>query len=160
MRNTAILKISICASLLWPIAASAEWQSFTHTDRMTDKKETWIELRGTPINRLGKSVTPYIEVQCHRGRPLPQFKFSSPVDFGRVGVNYKFDNENIRQLYISIFKDGMTLPIFVGNESNINAKLKSAKRLRMEVFFTGQPGAFIEFDLSGAKEAYSKLGCR
>jgi hypothetical protein len=160
MRNTAILKAAICATFLWPIAASAEWRSFTQIDRMSDKKETWIELRGNPINRLGKSVTPYIEVQCHRGHPLPQFKFSSPVDFGRVGVNYKFDNENIRQLYISIFKDGMTLPIFAGNESNINAKLKSAKRLRLEVFFTGQSAEFIDMNLTGAKDAYSKLGCR
>ena len=154
------LGILLSAIFLSCSNVNADWQIHESTNRMTDKNETWIELRGTPVDRLGKLVTPYIEVQCYRGKAFPQFKFSSPVDFGRVGINYRFDQENIRPLSIYIFKDGMTLPIFNGNESSINAKLKSAKRLRMEVFFTGQSGAFIELDLSGAKEAYSKLGCR
>lgn len=139
--------------------ANAAWLVHESTNRMTDKKETWIELRAAPISRFGKPVTPYIEVQCYRGRPHPQFKFSSPVDFGRVGINYRFDSEKIRQLFIPIFKDGMTLPIFIGQESSINAKLKSAKRLRLEIFFTGQSAEFIDIDLSGGKEAYQKLGC-
>lgn len=137
----------------------ASWQTHEAVNRMTDKKETWIVLSANPISRFGNSVTPYIEVQCYRGRPLPQLKFSSPVDWGRVGVNYKFDHENIRPLIVSFFKDGMTLPVFVGREDSINAKFKRGKTFKIEIFFTGQSAQFIQFDLTGGKDAYAKLGC-
>lgn len=149
--TAAILMLCSCAAQAWEVN--------TGTDRLTDKKETWIRVNAPPILRLGKSVMPYIEVQCYKGKVLPQFHFDKPVDFGRVGINFRFDQGKVKQLYIAFFNDGMTFPIFSGDEYAINAKLKNGKRLRMEIFFTGQEAVFIDFDLTGGKEAYSKLKC-
>ena len=119
----------------------------THfTDRMTDKSVAVATVSAPPGT---------LRVTCSG----PTIEFDTRVAFGKIGVSYRFDNGEVVPRFFDMLQDGRTL-LFTNYLLTMTREISRAKRLRMTVFLPGQSAIFMDFDLTGAKDAIKALGCR
>ena len=85
--------------------------------------------------------------------------FDRPIGFGRMGVNYRFDDGPVTPRIAGMSSDGRTAWLWPLDAAEARNKMARGKRLRIEIFPTGASSRFIEFDLTGAKEAFAQMKC-
>jgi hypothetical protein len=143
--RTSLTAIGLAIALACP--AVAAWNVTKGIDRMTDKAFAVASVSAPPGT---------LRVDCSG----PDLTFAEPVAFGHMGVNYRFDNEELVPRIAPMSSDGRTVYLWLSTGPATSARIATAKRLRVEIFPLGLPRVFMDFDLTGAHAAVAALGCR
>jgi hypothetical protein len=147
--RTSIISALIIASCS---PALAGWQTETFTDPLTDRKHVAASL--DPTSGAGQ-----LQVHCINGKPMADFTFSGIVGFGDVGTSYRFDDGPVTMRFAKIFNDGRVIHPWILDSRDAVLKLSKAKRFRIQISPIGQPVIFLDFDMTGASDAISKVKC-
>jgi hypothetical protein len=140
--------IGLCTALLIiSTPALAAWNVTHFTDRMTDKSVAVATVSAPPGT---------LRVTCSG----PDIIFDSPIAFGHIGMNYRFDTDEMVPRIVPMASDGRTAWVWLSSALETRQRIARAKRLRVEIFPVGLPRVFMDFDLTGANEAIKALGCQ
>ncbi len=144
-------------------AASAEWKEAVTVDGLTGKQST--TMTNAALNsarQFGRKVSAKLVLRCVEtpGRPKTPnaaIIFSERVATDPVRTKYRLDNDLIqRNKMASVQNDGAGLGL---GWAEFMSRLPSSSILRIEFNLPWAGDALIEFDMSGASEAFSRIQC-
>ena len=144
-------------------AASAEWKEEVTVDRLTGKRTT--TMTNAALNsarQFSRKVSATLVLRCVEtpGRtkhPSAEIIFSERVATDAVRAKYRLDNDPIqRNKMASVQNDGAALGL---GWTEFISRLPSSSILRIEFSLPWAGDALIEFDMSGASEAFSRIPC-
>lgn len=129
--------------------ASAAWHVSRSVDPMTDKSSAVATVAASNLPAIG------IRLTC-RG---PEMTFPVVVTYGdRIGLNFRFDDGPVTPRFVVMSSDRKAAILWLSNVATLST-IARAKRLRVSIFLTGAPAAFVDCDLTGAAAAVRALGC-
>lgn len=131
--------------------AHADWKVQTYRDPLTDKTVANAEL--VPQSGPGK-----LSVHCVNGTATADLVFAGIIGFGTIGATYRFDDGPVTMRIAKIPDDGRTVWLWFHEAESIR-KMTRASRLRVQLEPIARPAMFIDFDMTGAKDAISKVKC-
>jgi hypothetical protein len=143
--------------------ASAEWTEAVTVDRLTGQRT--IELTNAALNsarQFGRKVSAKLVVKCVENRekvklPSAVIIFSERVASEMVRTKYRIDNELVqRNKRAPVENDGTTLAL---SWAEFMSRLPSSSILRIEFSLPSAGDALLEFDTTGASEAFSRIQC-
>lgn len=144
-------------------AAAAEWKEVAAVDRLTGQKT--IVMANAALNsarQFGRKVSAKLVLQCMINRqkvkhPRAAIIFSERVASETVRTKYRIDNDPIqRNKLASVENDGTALTL---DWAEFMSRLPSSSILRIEFSLPSAGDALIEFDTTGASEAFSRIRC-
>jgi hypothetical protein len=144
-------------------AASAEWTEAATVDRSTGQRT--IVMTNAALNsasQFGRKVSAKLTLQCIEGRgkvklPRAAIIFSERVASETVRTKYRIDNDPIqRNKLASVENDGTTLAL---TWTEFISRLPSSSILQIEFNLPSAGDSLIEFDTTGASEAFSRIQC-
>jgi hypothetical protein len=143
-------------------AASAEWKEEATVDRLTGQKN--VVMSNAALNsarQFGRKVSAKLVMQCAESRekgkhPLAAIVFSERIASEAVRTKYRIDNDAIQRKVAPVENDGTTLAL---SWPEFMARLPSSSILRIEFSLRSAGEALIEFDTTGAGEAFSRIQC-
>lgn len=147
MRLVLVILITLGSS----VAHAAGWSVHTSTDPMTDKPYTVATL--SPSTGAGT-----LRVRCVNGKVFPDVFYDRRVAVYETGVAYRFDNGPTKSFMMRVSPDGTDVWVWMGYPDpapGVLAQMRKSKRLRVQV-----ANDFMDFDLSGAREALAQVRCR
>jgi hypothetical protein len=132
--------------------ASAAWDVGQFKDAMTDRTETFAKL--APNDGGGT-----LYVGCMNGKIFPQIRFQERISYRKtIGAAFRFDSGAIEQRNAALSADGRDVWLWMGfpdPSAATVARMQHSKRLRVQV-----ASSVLDFDLTGADVALSKVRCR
>jgi hypothetical protein len=143
------------------------WKVFTFTDRLDATKKT-ITARSSalPFAQGNGFVSTIVEVSCYK--PDPLFKeqprltawlnFSSTVAVGERMVRWRVDQKKLHYHKTQFYSDGKAFALDVSDGETI-ADLRKGNTLKVEADLPWAGNVLLEFDISGAADAFAKLEC-
>jgi hypothetical protein len=143
--------------------ALADWAEAVTVDRMTGQRT--IVMTNAALNsarQFGRKVSAKLVLQCSETRervriPRAAIIFSERVASETVRTKYRIDNDVVqRNKLASVENDGRTLAL---GWAEFMARLPSSSILRIEFSLPSAGDALIEFDTTGASEAFSRIQC-
>jgi len=146
-----------------PIAASGEWNEAVTVDRLTGQKT--IMMTNAALNaarQFGRKVSAKLVLQCVESRtkvkqPRAAIVFSERVASETVRTKYRIDNDAIqRNKLASVENDGVAIAL---DWAEFMSRLPSSSILRIEFSLPSAGDALLEFDTTGASEAFSRIQC-
>ena len=157
--------IPLAGLFLWGglSVASAEWKESVTVDRLTGQRT--IMMTNAALNsarQFGRKVSAKLVLQCIENRekvkrPRAAIAFSERIAFDTVRTKYRIDNDPIqRNKLASVEDDGATLAL---GWTEFLSRLPSSSILRIEFSLPSAGDALIEFDTTGASEAFSRIQC-
>jgi hypothetical protein len=144
-------------------AACGEWVEAVSVDRLTGQKT--IVMTNPALNsarQFGRKVSAKLTLQCIENRervrlPRAAIIFSERVASETVRTKYRIDNDLVqRNKLAAVENDGTTLVL---GWAEFMSRLPSSSILRIEFSLPSAGDALIEFDTTGAKEAFSRIQC-
>lgn len=142
--------VLICAAILPSAPAGAFWQISEAKDRMTGKNESWAAVAAKAPDQ---GVTGHLEMVCHGGSRFYFVRLSAPMTRGRIAANLRSDDGPVRPTTgLQVFSDPHRISLLTTDPGR--------KRFRIELFPTGSPPLFFEFDLTGIEKAIAAVRCR
>ncbi len=144
-------------------AASGEWKEAGTVDRLTGQKTKMMTNAALNSTRqFGRKVSAKLVLQCIENRekmkhPHAAIVFSERVASEAVRTKYRIDNDTIqRNKLASVENDGVALAL---SWTKFMSRLQSSSILRIEFSLPSAGDALIEFDTTGASEAFSRIQC-
>jgi hypothetical protein len=161
-QRTWLIPLAAVFALCGIAPASGEWMQAVTVDRLT--RQTNITMTNAALNsarQFGRKVSAKLVLQCVQsaeGRlPRVAIIFSEPIASGAVRTKYRIDNDPIRRnLMASVENDGATLVL--GWDAFIS-RLPSSSIVYIEFSFSSAGATLLEFDTSGAIEAFDRIQC-
>jgi len=144
-------------------AASGEWMEAATVDRSTGQKK--ITMTNAALNsarQYGRKVSAKLVLDCIENRektkvPRAAIIFSEPIASENVMTKYRIDNDPVRRnKSASIENDGATLAL---GWPEFMARLPSSSILQIEFSLPSAGTTLIEFDTTGAREAFNRIQC-
>ena len=144
-------------------AASGEWEEAVTVDRLTGQKT--ITMTNAALNsarQFGRKVSAKLVLQCIENRekvkrPRAAIIFSERIASETVRTKYRIDNDPIqRNKLASVENDGAALAL---GWAEFMSRLPSSSILRIEFSLASAGDTLIEFDTTGASEAFSRIQC-
>lgn len=136
--------------------AQAEWRVDTFRDRMSDRD---IKMAAVSAKSASSGVHARLQIECldgkFVGRTMILIVLSREFYQHRIGLNWRIDAGPVEPRHLIVNSDLRS--IWLANLSV--SELSKAKRLRVELFPTGGPTLFYEFDVSGADGAFRAVPC-
>lgn len=138
------------AAILATVPAGASWQISGGKDRMTGKNESWAALAA---KNPDQGVTAALEMACGAGQRFFFIRLSAPMTRGRIAANLRSDEGPVVPMTrLEVFSDPHRISLLTINPGR--------KRFRVELFPTGSPPLFFDFDLTGIEKAKAAVNCR
>ena len=144
-------------------AASAEWTETVKVDRLTNQRT--IVMTNAALNsarQFGRKVSVKLILQCIENRekakgPQAAIVFSERVASETVKTKYRIDNDPIqRNKLASVENDGTTLAL---GWAEFMSRLPSSSILRIEFSLPSAGDTLIDFETTGANEAFRRIQC-
>ena len=163
MKRTWFIPLAGLFALGGLSAASGEWTEAVTVDRLTGQKT--IMMANAALNsarQFGRKVTAKLVLQCIENRekvklPRAAIIFSERVALDTVITKYRIDNDPIRRNKVaSVENDGATLAL---GWAEFMSRLPSSSMLHIEFSLPSAGATLIEFDTTGASEAFSRIQC-
>ncbi len=163
MQRTWFVPLAGLFLLGGPIAASGEWNEAVTVDRVTGQKT--IMMTNAALNaarQFGRKVSAKLVLQCVEDRMKVKHAraaivFSERVASDTVRTKYRIDNDAIqRNKLASVENDGVAIAL---DWAEFMARLPSSSILRIEFNLPSAGDALLEFDTTGASEAFSHIQC-
>jgi hypothetical protein len=143
--------------------ASGEWIEAVAVDRATGQKT--ITMTNAALNstrQFGRKVSAKLVLQCIEDRtkakhPRAAVIFSERIAAETVRAKYRIDNDAIQRNKVApVENDGAALAL---DWPEFMSRLSSSSILRIEFSLPSAGDALIEFDTTGASDAFSRLQC-
>lgn len=143
--------------------ASGEWIETAAVDRVTGQKT--ITMTNAALNstrQFGRKVSAKLVLQCIEDRtktkrPRAAIIFSERVASETVRTKYRIDNDAIQRNKLApVENDGAVLAL---DWPEFMSRLQSSSILRIEFSLPSAGDALIEFDTTGASNAFSRVQC-
>ena len=157
-----ILAIGL-ALLSEPSAAFAEWSEQVANGRSTGAQT--VVMMNAALNsasQFGRKVSATLVLRCIEGagrakQPSAAIAFSERVATEAVMTKYRIDNDPIRRNKMaSVQNDGLALGV---GWTEFMARLPTSSVLHIEFNLPWAGHALIEFDTTGADEAFRRISC-
>ncbi|HXX09080.1 MAG TPA: hypothetical protein VEJ43_13540 [Pseudolabrys sp.] len=144
-------------------AASGEWKEDVKVDRSTGERTAVMTNAAlNSVQQFSRKVSATLLLRCTEtaGRtkqPTAAIIFSERVGMGAVRTKYRIDNDQIqRNKMASVQDDGFALGL---GWTEFMSRLPSSSILRIEFSLPWAGAALIEFDTTGANEAFRRIPC-
>ena len=159
-----LLALSIGLVLLsGPRAAFAEWKEDVKVDRVTGERTVVMTNAAlSSARQFGRKVSATLVLRCvaSAGRakhPSAAIVFSERVAMDAVATKYRIDNDPVRRNKMaSVQNDGLALEL---GWAEFMSRLPSSSVLHIEFSLPWAGHALIEFDTTGANEAFRHIPC-
>ncbi|HWV44085.1 hypothetical protein [Pseudorhodoplanes sp.] len=136
------------------VPAGASWRISEAKDRMTGKNESWAALAA---KNPDQGMTADLELSCAAGGRLFTVKLSAPLTRGKISARLRADDGPVQNLAgLRVYSDPHRIPIVTAPRLDLAGR----KRFRVELFPTGSPPLFYDFDLTGIDRAMAAVRCR
>lgn len=142
--------VTVAAVIALP--ANAEWNVQAFKDKMTDKPVKYAVLQAKAPE---SGVSAALEISCMADQRLFQLKLSSPLSRGQIGVNMRVDERKVMPRILNVFSDPYRIAFIAAPPFDLWGR----KRFRVQLFPTGGPVLFYDFDLTGIDKAISAIAC-
>lgn len=163
MRRTCFIPLAGLFVLGGLSVASGEWKEAVTVDRLTGQKT--VIMTNVALNsasQFGRKVSAKLVLQCAENRqkvkhPRAAIIFSERVASETVRTKYRIDNDPVQRNKVApVENNGAALAL---GWPEFMSRLPSSSILRIEFSLPSAGDALIEFDTTGASEAFSRIQC-
>jgi hypothetical protein len=163
MQRTWSVLVIVMVLMHGVCAASGEWKEEVKVDRSTGGRTavmTNAALNST--QQFSRKVSATLVLRCTETaggtkQPTAAIIFSERVAMDAIRTKYRIDNDQIqRNKMASVQDDGFSLGL---GWTEFMSRLPSSSILRIEFSLPWAGAALIEFDTTGANEAFRRIQC-
>jgi hypothetical protein len=154
----------IAAAVTFDAAFAGGWQLKTTTDNLDSTKQSEaVYSEAKPFQQNGSPVRSFLSVYCFKSEKRPELtaalQFSSAVAIGKAQFRWRVDEKAIWSKNLLIDGTFLLLSGTMEKDGSMIDSLRDAQMMRVEANLPWAGVVLLDFDVSGAAEAFAKLPC-